>query len=1059
MACVLQGMFSLADGIANTKKRQERELAVSISWPEGSVWRKWDLHLHSPGTKKSDGYKVQPGSDLWDEYCQILEESDVYAFGVADYFSADGYFRARDEFFKRYPSSEKLFLANVELCLNVTVNKNDDYVNVHIVFCPLVSDDDIRSFLGKLKTSKTVAGGKPVFASDLSSTADYDEATTSHADIRKAIEDVFGDRDRLDKLLVISAINNDGIRPKAGVARRAAMSQELDKLSDLFFGNSKDSDYYLQTDRWDDMEHADAKAVVTGSDAHSFEDLHESLGRMVYRDGNIYKQSTWIKADVTYEGLKQIVFEPTGRVFIGDEPEIIARVRTSPRRFIKSISLNQITDYDGRHGTWFKDQKISLNPELVAIIGNKGSGKSAVTDAIGLLGNSHKQFISKGTGSLEELFSFLNKNKFLKQKCASNFEAILDWYGGVPETTRLDATTDTARQENVEYLPQKYLERICAQVEEDEFRFKLNEVIFGYVKPSEQFDKKSIEELSAYLTSQATADISQAVVELHEKNEDVVRIERCLTGAYRTEIETRLQGVQRDLAAHIAAPVSAIAKPAEDDPRAAEVAETISILDQEAAALKNSRAELLSEQSLISRRAEDLSHARQAIGRKVAELEATKSQYADLFEKSGIRYEDVLSVTFNPAPIETAEQALRDRVRDMAPSLRTIAELQAQGATSAPVQDGDPHGAAKAASIDFRLQEIDSTKLQLVDQLNRGSREYQGYLLLEQAWQLRKATLEGSENGPAENTVNWLKQELSRVDASYPAALVTARSARLVVSKRIHALRKKLLEFQNKIKVEIDNEIAVHGKDLRDYNITIQSELRLKPSFYTDFLVPLNMSRRGSFHGSEDGRAHLQRLVEQVVDWQDESAVTAILDRIVGDLDVDAKSKERRDIFDQLKNGRSAVEFYDYVFGLSYLEPVYDLKVDGKTLIELSPGERGGVLLVFYLMLDKRDIPLVIDQPEDNLDNKSVFEILVKFLKQAKKRRQIIIATHNPNLAVVADAEQIINVMIDKRNGNEFSFKSGAIENEALNRAVIDILEGTMPAFDNRRIKYRRKRL
>ena len=109
-------------------------------------------------------------------------------------------------------------------------------------------------------------------------------------------------------------------------------------------------------------------------------------------------------------------------------------------------------------------------------------------------------------------------------------------------------------------------------------------------------------------------------------------------------------------------------------------------------------------------------------------------------------------------------------------------------------------------------------------------------------------------------------------------------------------------------------------------------------------------------------------------------------------------------------------------------------------------------------MLDRRDIPLVIDQPEDNLDNKSVFEILVKFLKQAKKRRQIIIATHNPNLAVVADAEQIINVTIDKKDEkNLFTFRAGAIENEVINKAVVDILEGTMPAFDNRRIKYNRK--
>ena len=63
-------------------------------------------------------------------------------------------------------------------------------------------------------------------------------------------------------------------------------------------------------------------------------------------------------------------------------------------------------------------------------------------------------------------------------------------------------------------------------------------------------------------------------------------------------------------------------------------------------------------------------------------------------------------------------------------------------------------------------------------------------------------------------------------------------------------------------------------------------------------------------------------------------------------------------------------------------------------------------------MLDRRNMPLSVDQPEDNFDNKSVYEILVKFLKRAKKRRQIVIVTHDPNLAVVADSEQIIHVTI-----------------------------------------------
>ena len=97
-------------------------------------------------------------------------------------------------------------------------------------------------------------------------------------------------------------------------------------------------------------------------------------------------EPTWIKADLTYEGLKQIVFEPRDRVFIGEEPEIERRVREHKTKYIKALQLTSADGYDGQHGTWFNEEKIPLGKELVAIIGNKGSGKSAVTDAIGLLG-------------------------------------------------------------------------------------------------------------------------------------------------------------------------------------------------------------------------------------------------------------------------------------------------------------------------------------------------------------------------------------------------------------------------------------------------------------------------------------------------------------------------------------------------------------------------------------------------------------------------------------------------------------------------------------------------
>jgi ABC-type lipoprotein export system ATPase subunit len=104
--------------------------------------------------------------------------------------------------------------------------------------------------------------------------------------------------------------------------------------------------------------------------------------------------------------------------------------------------------------------------------------------------------------------------------------------------------------------------------------------------------------------------------------------------------------------------------------------------------------------------------------------------------------------------------------------------------------------------------------------------------------------------------------------------------------------------------------------------------------------------------------------------------------------------------------------------------------------------------------LYKEDIPLIIDQPEDNLDNNSVAKVLVPYIKEAKKKRQIIMVTHNPNLAVVSDSEQVIKVQIDKENGNSFSFVSGGIENCAINKEIVEVLEGTIPAFTLRKDKY-----
>lgn len=145
--------------------------------------------------------------------------------------------------------------------------------------------------------------------------------------------------------------------------------------------------------------------------------------------------------------------------------------------------------------------------------------------------------------------------------------------------------------------------------------------------------------------------------------------------------------------------------------------------------------------------------------------------------------------------------------------------------------------------------------------------------------------------------------------------------------------------------------------------------------------------------------------------------------------------------------------FYDFIFGLEYIGVDFKLKVGSRELSELSPGERGIVLLIFYLALSKEKTPIIVDQPEDNLDNQSVFSNLVPCINAAKEKRQVIIVTHNPNIAVACDAEQIIYCEMDK-DKYSIDYCSGSIENPKIRKHVVDVLEGTLPAFELRQRKY-----
>ena len=146
--------------------------------------------------------------------------------------------------------------------------------------------------------------------------------------------------------------------------------------------------------------------------------------------------------------------------------------------------------------------------------------------------------------------------------------------------------------------------------------------------------------------------------------------------------------------------------------------------------------------------------------------------------------------------------------------------------------------------------------------------------------------------------------------------------------------------------------------------------------------------------------------------------------------------------------------FAQWFFSTDHIEIRYGIDYDGVDIRKLSPGTRGIVLLLLYLGLDdKDDRPLIIDQPEENLDPKSVFDELVQLFIEAKSHRQVIIVTHNANLVINTNADQIIFAEAGPHPHDalpQISYRSGGLENAEIRKVVCEILEGGEAAFQER---------
>ena len=128
----------------------------------------------------------------------------------------------------------------------------------------------------------------------------------------------------------------------------------------------------------------------------------------------------------------------------------------------------------------------------------------------------------------------------------------------------------------------------------------------------------------------------------------------------------------------------------------------------------------------------------------------------------------------------------------------------------------------------------------------------------------------------------------------------------------------------------------------------------------------------------------------------------------------------------------------------------FEIIYRGRPLNEHSLGQRASALIIFLLTLKDSDL-IIIDQPEDDLDNQTIYNDVIKVLKELKNTSQFIFATHNPNIPVLGDCEQIVSC---KYHSNTIETDLGSIDDETIRKKIVNIMEGGEEAFNNRKIIY-----
>lgn len=497
----------------------------------GSEWRRWEMHLHTPGTKKEDQYTGSTVNEKWDNFYTSIADyigdgSDplhsICAIAITDYLSIDNYLKVCED--KRLPNSVKFVFPNVEL--RMAPIASDSPINIHCLFDPSIVGELEGRFFANLKfeynhndygatKNELIRLGRDFQKNQsLSDEAALKIGLSQYVISLKALSDVFKNNPQLKEktIIVVSNSSSDGasgLRTHrdyflGDISQLEATRRAIYQLSDMVFSsNPKDIAYFLGEgpDSIDIVKEKCGSLMpcIHGCDAHSNDKVFAPADN----------RFCWIKADPTFEGLKQVLYEPKERVRISSSvPD------KKPEYYV--IDRVEIAGNDK-----FSPEPIYFSDKLTCIIGGKSTGKSL------LLHNMAMAIDEKQVEKKQETAT-TNVRQIPELK--------VYWRDGV-------CSDDRGKDRKIVYIPQTYLNRLSDEEQETtEIDTIIQDIVLQDEKCSEAYH------LMGEQISEQKQKIAKSIVDFLKIAVDRTELyERCKEIGDREAIETELAKLNAQL--------------------------------------------------------------------------------------------------------------------------------------------------------------------------------------------------------------------------------------------------------------------------------------------------------------------------------------------------------------------------------------------------------------------------------------------------------------------------------------------------------------------------------